>query len=415
MSVSGAVQLWDLRTRTLEFALARKPHAPPIFDLLFSPDDRLLAGSSRDNAVTLWDLSGKRAVAIFKGDSRGGTSLAFSPDSKILASGGEEGRIKLWDARLKEQTALEAVPKETIVRVAISPNNRFFAVATIHSEVRLFDATTGALLATLPVEKEHDRPLRFDDWSMPLSFSPDGRFLAVGHGEHVASIWDMGSKRRLHTLARHAGLIRCLSFSPDSKVLASGSVDMTVRVWDVGSGEETEIVQAKSIVYALGFSPDGNTLAFAGFVQAPVSPLSLLDRTTGRIRKLLPREYGAIYSIAFSPDGEVMAAGQSDGSIQLWDLKANVRQTTFAGCRGPVFSVYFTPDGKNLIGAGVGGPVRIWHLPSMEAAGDLTPLLILRSAALSADGGQLAICSLENGLEVFRAPSLQEIDFSLGK
>jgi WD40 repeat protein len=409
LRASGAAQVWDLRTMALEFTLGDKQTSPPLFDLHFSPDGRLLAGSRRDNTIALWEISTGREVARFKGDFGGSPSLAFSPDSKVLASTGATGDIKLWAATLDGPTSLRSVPAESVVQVAISPAHQFFAVATTHREVRLFDAKTESLLAILPVERQEDRPFRFGDWSMPLDFSPDGRLLAVGHGDHVVSIWDMNSKHRLRTVAQHTRRVRCLRFSPDSTVLATGSDDRTVRLWDPLTATEIEMMRANVDVYSLGFSPDGSTLAFGGFDQAPVSPLTLWNRRTGKIRTLLPTAYGAIHSLTFSPDGDVLAVGQPDGSIQLWDMRADRPYATLAGHRGPVMSISFTADGMALIAAAVGGPVKIWHLSSMQETGDLTNLIALNSTAVSLDANLILICSRQKGTEVLRAPSFQQI------
>jgi hypothetical protein len=63
----------------------------------FSPDGKLLARGGYDHAVTLWDVSTGRELAVFKGHTEVVTGLAFAPDGKTLASASEDGTALVWD------------------------------------------------------------------------------------------------------------------------------------------------------------------------------------------------------------------------------------------------------------------------------------------------------------------------------
>ena len=97
----NVVRLWDARTGRLRTEL---PQNDIITALVFSPDGRLLASSSRgDSQIRLWDattgapraLRQARSVSQVVG-ARGGGEIAFSPDSKALAVSRDRG-VELWD------------------------------------------------------------------------------------------------------------------------------------------------------------------------------------------------------------------------------------------------------------------------------------------------------------------------------
>jgi hypothetical protein len=64
----------------------------------FSRDGKLLASSSTDNTIKLWDAATKRELRTLTGHTGNIESMAFSPDSRLLASAGEDGSTFLWDA-----------------------------------------------------------------------------------------------------------------------------------------------------------------------------------------------------------------------------------------------------------------------------------------------------------------------------
>ena len=95
------------------------------------------------------------------------------------------------------------------------------------------------------------------------------------------------------------------------------------------------------------------------------------NRRQGRI--VVPGSFGplsiSINSVAFSPDGKVLAFGEGDGTIRLWNpatglpIGSPIRDETAAafGIAGGVTSVEFSPDGKMLAAGGSDGTIRLWN------------------------------------------------------
>jgi WD40 repeat protein len=69
--------------------------------------------------------------------------------------------------------------------------------------------------------------------------------------------------------------------------------------------------------------------------------------------------------VAFSGDGRILASGQSDGTVALWDLPSRQQRATLQGHTTlEVYSVAFSGDGKILASGGSDQTVRLWDMPT---------------------------------------------------
>jgi WD40 repeat protein len=64
-----------------------------------------------------------------------------------------------------------------------------------------------------------------------VAWSPDGKRIASGSGDHTVKVWDASTGKIVLTYSDHSDRVNTVAWSPDGKYIASGSFDNTVKVW----------------------------------------------------------------------------------------------------------------------------------------------------------------------------------------
>jgi WD40 repeat protein len=149
--------------------------------------------------------------------------VAFSPDGRLLATTSVDQTVWLWDLASGEHRRTLTGHDSVVYGVAFSPDGRLLATTSADGTARLWDPATGGHLRALT---GHDGEV------FGVAFSPDGRLLATTSVDGTARLWDPATGGHLRTLTGHDGAVDGVAFSPDGRLLATTSVDATARLWD---------------------------------------------------------------------------------------------------------------------------------------------------------------------------------------
>jgi WD40 repeat protein len=194
---SRLIKLWD----ATDTSTTQSPQSSYSKAMAFSLDGQLLASVNGAGTISIWNVTDEIIIRNLR--DRCGTDqvevLTFSPNSTLLACSSDDGSIGVWDiVRNTKKHNTEGDGKTHCV--AFSPNSLFMACSDSDNKIRLWDLTTFTLHQVLNIHSYSDS----------LSFSPDGRLLALcPYDPHPSyptelrkiEIWDHGKGHLLHASA----------------------------------------------------------------------------------------------------------------------------------------------------------------------------------------------------------------------
>lgn len=290
-------------------------------------------------------------------------------------------------------TAFGAPP--AVTATAYSPKGEVVAFGS-DGTVRLFDAATGNPRGSANVAGR----------VTALAFDPRGKWLAAAHGSAgqsglvtFAPVEGPAASTSL-TLTAHKDAVYALAFSPDGSTLATAGYDRVVHLWDVSDpaklpgAPRLTLKDHSDAVYGLAFHPAGKLLASVSADRA----VKVWDAATGKRLYTLGDATDWLYAVAWSPDKKHLAAAGADKSVRIWAADAEGGKLVAAAYahEKPVWRIAYSPDGALLYSAGEDKVVKAWHAAKLTEAKTFAaqPDTIL-DFALRHDGKQFAVARFD--------------------
>jgi len=285
-------------------------------------------------------------------------ALAFDRSGQRLLLGGADGRVRIWDGADSTRT--------------LDPKGKgAFAFRPDGSAVQLIIATDGRSLELHDLEKgllmrSFKPPIEGASAIRALAITPDASLVAAmarrldasgryAEDASTLAVWESDSGRLVRKI--EGSRVSDVALSPDRTLFAAGDEDGRISVWPLPEGEPIATLEGRrNQVNCLLFGPD---------------PLRRND---------VPRP----------GTGWLLAAGDSGGTVTIWDVNARATRSFCRGSSYDVFALAFRPDGQTLASAGR-YMVKLWDATTGRPLLDLQSGNFCSALAFSPDGRRLAV------------------------
>ncbi len=385
-----------------------------------------LAAAGADRRIVCWSEADPVPALILNAPEEV-YSLAWNTAGNRLAVGTSGGEVLVWHLPDPTVQWRKRIHTAAVRRLSFSGDDRVLSTASEGEVLRLLDAHSGKLLADLPaivwnqafrssdnrlalvwrggepgfiemirpIGLELRRGSRDSANDGALSFSPDGRWLAVGTVATV-DVWDQA--RGTLAFSHESRGIRAVAFQREPPELWWLDDDGAARVALDPDAERELPRRDRSRPWShLSLAPDGT------LVLADASGESLSVRPPGRPEvRLGPHPF--VRFTAVTTDGAFVASGSlAQSGLQLWNVASATRLTGLP--TGLNVRPAFSPDGRWLA---VAGPTcTLWRGPEWSASP--TPLsgpanTVAGAAAFSPDSRTLAVVYGDHEVRLFHLP-----------
>lgn len=295
--------------------------------------------------------------------------------------------------------ALSAAVPPAVTAAAHHPLGKSVAFAA-GNQLWLFNSERGELIAWTSLQTGRITALAYDRL---------GKYLAVVGGEAGKSgeIWlfrlendSQLPSTPLASFTGHKDAVYAMAFSPDGKTLATAGYDRLIHLWDISLVEtkssqpittpKLTLKDHSDTIYGLSFHPDGQLLASAGADRA----VKVWEIATGKRLYTLGDPTDWVYCVEWSPDKKHLAAGGVDKSVRVWDAdkeSGKLVHSVYAHEKA-VSRLMYSSDGASLFTVGEDKVLKAWNAAKMTES-KLYPRQAetVLAMALRPDGKQLAV------------------------
>ncbi len=191
-----------------------------------------------------------------------------------------------------------------------------------------------------------------------LTVSPDASWLAMGSGNSTIKMIPLKGSGLGFDMTGISGKIKSLIFSYDGKYLYSASLDGKVLKWDIAARTNTNISNGSMLItsidiskngkYLAGISSDGNVVLWNPEVKSDNFRLNTSKKNIKVIR--------------FNPENNLLAIGDINGNVELWDINQNKLISEVKAHTAQINDIQFNTTLKQMATAGNDKTLKIFNI-----------------------------------------------------
>ncbi|KAJ2847862.1 hypothetical protein J3B02_004071 [Coemansia erecta] len=233
-STDHTVKLFDLSAAYGKYAFQSTSDNYAFYSISFHPSGEYLAAATDASEVRLLNVRTSKTYLLRAGSapntdqhSAGLTHVAYAGSGAMIASTSRDGCVKLWDGRSGTcvRTLDHAHGGAPTTAALFSRSSRYLLTTGLDSAVRLWDVAAARVVNSY-------EGATMDAFDARAVFSHDETLVMVPDARtNSIACWDTASARLLKRCADHKARVTCVAASPITSALMSCSVDECVRYW----------------------------------------------------------------------------------------------------------------------------------------------------------------------------------------
>jgi len=397
-----------------------------IHHLVGVPGDDALLTVAQDGIIRIWQKDGKLLKQIER-PAGSLVTILYRPDGEIFLISKSDGAIELFNRDGSSIRTLRGHHSPAILH-AFSPNAELLLTGSKDGTIQFWDYQQGRLLKKLNAH---------DDSINSFSFSDDGNVFISGSGDGTAKLWTIEGELLQTFQSPDQSIVYRVNFLDGDQHFITMHTSGFIREWNVqGQLLKIKNQRKKDREGHILTTPGGEVLAFndetnrltiqtldgqiqSAFHQSLNTPKIRFDSNesrltvvskTGEIRLFHLKEvfvntlYGhpaEVRHLAFSPDGELLATGDRDGFIRLWDHDGQLVNKTNEN-QSPLIHLQLADEIlPNALNGGI-PTLSFWRLSQWEqlSAGHRSQMAVIQ---LSPDGYLIAGADEKGQIHLWRS------------
>jgi platelet-activating factor acetylhydrolase IB subunit alpha len=308
-------------------------HREPVTALSFHPVYSVVASSSEDGSIRVWDYETGNLEKILKGHTATVNCVAFEPNAGLLlASCAADLSLKLWAFETFECTKTLHGHDHNVSCVRFLPAGDFLLSSSRDQSIKLWEVATGFCIRTY---------LGHSEWVRNLAVNGDGSLFASCSNDESVMVWGLESTQPLVILAGHENVVETVAFANKEAIdtllasknrngeeekrakspefVASAGRDKVIKLWDVWNGTCLSVIRGHdNWVKTVIFHPAGKYLISCSDDKS----IRVWDIATGAsVKKLMDAHAHFILNLAMNQRYPLLASGSVDKSIKIWDCR----------------------------------------------------------------------------------------------
>jgi len=346
-------------------------HDKKIEGLSYSPDGLLIASSSEDQTVKLWNRQGLELDTL-KGHSNWVNKVSFSPDSKLLATASSDHDIRLWQIKClanEDDICLKTSHKPShnhvlkghkdwVTDVGFSPDGNKLVSSSKDGTIIIWDKDGN--LINGPIKVPNDNHRLQEVWG--IGISQDAQLIATANADNTIKLFNFNGEL-LDTLTGHTDKVKDVSFSPKGEWIVSCGEDQKIIIWQKNDSKFEPYKPIEKAhdgsVNRVNFSHDGKIIASVS--DGYEKNVKLWYTDDGTLISTFNGHIDRVKDVIFSLDDKTLITGSWDKTLRVWN-KDKFSQRTYEGHTDKVIDVSFSPYGNSLVSASWDKTVRLWDI-----------------------------------------------------